>query len=75
MNLDNCSDACLQVVSFWLLCVEDFDGMQPSWHLHQRSVQEVALEFLSFQSGTHDHELQVLPLFEDLQEIMQTLNV
>ena len=49
------------------LCVEDLHGMQASWHLHQRGVKEIALELLSLQCGTHDHQLQVRPVLDDLQ--------
>lgn len=43
----------------WVLRVEDLDGVQAARHLHERRVQEVALELLRLQRGAHDDQLQV----------------
>lgn len=48
------------------LSVEDFYGVQTTWHLHQGCVKKVALELFCLQSGTHNHQFHVWSLLQDL---------
>eukprot|EP00755_Sulcionema_specki_P010928 Sspe_Gene.712::Locus_244_Transcript_1_1_Confidence_1.000_Length_2262::g.712::m.712 len=66
MDLNHRTDGSLQVVLFNLWSVEDLHGEQPPRDVHQRGVVEVLLELLGIQSGTHDNELQVFTLRQDL---------
>ena len=67
VDLHHRPDCCLQVVPFRLLSVEDLHWMESSGNFHQWCIQEVTLELLCLERGTHDHQLQVLPLLQHLR--------
>ena len=57
------------------LGVEYLHRMQAAWHLHKRSIQEIALELLGLQRGAHDYQLQILALLQHLSHTSPSVAV
>mmetsp|Transcript_15732 Transcript_15732/g.52661 ORF Transcript_15732/g.52661 Transcript_15732/m.52661 type:complete len:620 (+) Transcript_15732:595-2454(+) len=66
VNLHCCADGSFKVVPLCFLGVEDFNWESASRDIDSWAVVEVLLELASIQSGTHDNQLHVLPLTDNL---------